>query len=143
MTHQTYRLTRAQLWVPRLLLATAALHVAVAAAVPNAWGAIARAGFFDVLGGHDDRQLALYFGILALPLAMAGTTARWMLRTTGRIPAQLGWWLIAMGAPIAVLDPVSGAWLLLGIGWLAVAAGRRPARVDVGTARPQVAADVA
>jgi hypothetical protein len=124
-SEQRYQLTKAQIWVPRLLLGTAALHVAVAAAAPNAWGSIARAGFFDVLDGHDDRELALYFGILALPLAMAGTMVRWMLRTTGRLPAQVGWWLIAMGAPIAVLQPVSGAWLLLGIGWLAVVASRQ------------------
>jgi hypothetical protein len=143
MTHQTYQPTRAQIWVPRLLLATAVLHIAAAAtAVPDTWVGIARAGFFNVLGGHDDRKLALYFAVLALPLAMAATMTRWMLRTTGRIPAQVGWWLIATGLPIVVLGPASGAWLLLGIGGLAVAASRRPAVVDLG-AQPGVASDVA
>jgi hypothetical protein len=119
-----YRPTKSQAWVPRLLFATAVMHGAIAAAAPNGWGDIARAGFFNTLDGHDDRQLALYFGILALPLAMAATMVKWMLRTTGRLPAQVGWWLIAIGSPIAVLQPLSGAWLLLGIGWLALAASR-------------------
>ncbi|MFK4227552.1 DUF6463 family protein [Streptomyces sp. NPDC019890] len=59
-------------------------------------------------------------GLLAL-----GTLSQRIARDTGRLPAQLGWYLLAIGVPLQILYPVSGAPGLIVLGVLALLAARR------------------
>ncbi|MFJ4776428.1 DUF6463 family protein [Streptomyces sp. NPDC088762] len=113
-------------WVPRLLLFAAGMHsiVAVVGAF-SVWGDITKAGVIDAVGSYDDRALVLWFTVCGLALAALGTLTQWILRTVGRLPRQLGFWLLAMGALITALQPVSGGWLVIGIGGLALVAARQ------------------
>ncbi len=113
-------------WVPRLLLVAAGMHsiLAVVGAF-SVWGDITKAGVIGAVGSHDDRALVLWFTVCGLALAALGTLARWILRTVGSLPPQLGFWLLAIGALIVALQPVSGGWLVLGIGGLALVAARQ------------------
>ncbi|UYQ62289.1 hypothetical protein [Streptomyces peucetius] len=43
-----------------------------------------------------------------------------IVRDTGRLPAQLGWYLLAIGVPLQILYPVSGAPGLIALGVLAL-----------------------
>ncbi|MEU9144033.1 DUF6463 family protein [Streptomyces sp. NPDC048349] len=113
-------------WVPRLLLVAAGMHsiVAVVGAF-SVWGDITKAGVIGAVGSHDDRALVLWFTVCGLALAALGTLTQWILRTVGSLPRQLGFWLLAMGALIAALQPASGGWLVIGIGGLALVAARQ------------------
>ncbi|MEV4870510.1 DUF6463 family protein [Streptomyces syringium] len=59
-----------------------------------------------------------------------GLLARRLVTTTGTLPAELGWILLALGIPVSLLEPVSGGWSLIVIGLAAVLVSRRdrPAR---------------
>ncbi|MEU0405472.1 DUF6463 family protein [Streptomyces sp. NPDC006197] len=123
-------------WVPSLLLVAAGMHsiVAVVGVVGafSFWGDITKAGVIGAVGSHDDRTLVLWFTVCGLALAALGTLTQWILRTVGSLPSQLDFWLLAMGALIAALQPVSGGWLVIGIGGLAlVAAQQRGEKTDV------------
>jgi hypothetical protein len=113
-------------WVPRLLLVAAGMHsiLAVVGAF-SVWGDIMNAGVIGAVGSHDDRALVLWFTVCGLALAALGTLTQWILRTVDSLPPQLGFWLLAIGALIAALQPVSGGWLVIGIGGLALVAARR------------------
>lgn len=117
-------------WVPRLIIATAVLHLVWAFAQPNAWGEIARDGFFMALAdmnapGYWPREGSVWFLACGPALLAIGTLARHAVRTTGRLPAQVGWYMLALGVPLCVLYfPVTGSWVLPVIGVLGlVAAG--------------------
>ncbi|MFD9484983.1 DUF6463 family protein [Streptomyces sp. NPDC059991] len=60
------------------------------------------------------------FGLLAL-----GTLSQRIVRGTGGLPAQLGWYLLAIGVPLQILCPASGAPGLIVLGVLALIAARR------------------
>ncbi|MFD7325760.1 DUF6463 family protein [Streptomyces sp. NPDC059875] len=118
-------------WVPRLVIATATLHFVWAFAQPNAWGAIADAGFLSSVVDTDaadyfDREASVWFMVSGIALLALGTLSRHIARTTGRLPAQLGWYLLAIGIPLCVIYfPVTGSWALLVIGVLALVATHR------------------
>ncbi|MFI8943495.1 DUF6463 family protein [Streptomyces syringium] len=59
-----------------------------------------------------------------------GLLARRLVTTTGTLPAELGWILLALRIPVSLLEPVSGGWSLIVIGLAAVLVSRRdrPAR---------------
>lgn len=121
-------------WVPRLLIATALLHFVWAFVRPNAWSAIAGDGFVRSVadigaGDHFAREAAVWFLVAGVALLALGTLSRHLIRTTGRLPAQLGWYLVAIGVPLCVLYfPVTGGWAVLAIGVLALLAAREPAK---------------
>ncbi|MFD1934350.1 MULTISPECIES: DUF6463 family protein [Nonomuraea] len=118
-------------WVPRLIIATALLHFVWALAQPNAWAAIAGDGFLGSVVDTEApdfwvRESSVWFMTCGVALLALGTLTLHAVRTTGRVPAQVGWYLLAMGVPLCVLYfPVTGSWALLVIGVLALAAARR------------------
>jgi Family of unknown function (DUF6463) len=113
-------------WVPRLLTATAVLHVAYAAADQSTWGAVLAGGLWDAVEGDPAREAELWFLVLAPALLALSALARTHARATGRLPASLGLWMIVVGLLISVFVPVSGGWLLLAIGSLTLISARAP-----------------
>ncbi|MFI0423223.1 DUF6463 family protein [Spongiactinospora sp. 9N601] len=130
---QASTLTR---WIPRLLIAVAVLHFIWAFLQPNDWAGIAADGFFRSIvdpeaPDYTAREADVWFMIGGVAMLALGTLGRHIIRVTGRLPAQFGWYLLAMGLILCVLYfPVTGGWAPLIIGVLAIlAAGSR------GTAR--------
>jgi len=75
--------------------------------------AIAGEGFWDTIDPIRDRQMifwALLTGVIALLL---GQLALWVEGRGMRLPAFLGWELIAITLVCGVLMPISGEWLFL------------------------------
>ncbi|MFI0423746.1 DUF6463 family protein [Spongiactinospora sp. 9N601] len=57
--------------------------------------------------------------VTGVALLAVGTPAAHIIRTTGRLPAQLGWYMVVLGVALSVIYfPVSGGWPLLAIGVL-------------------------
>ncbi|MFI6157503.1 DUF6463 family protein [Kitasatospora sp. NPDC051170] len=115
-------------WVPRLVVGTGVVHLVYGGVQANAWGEIWRDGVVAAAAGADPgpREASVWYAVCGVALVGIGLLARWALRETGRLPAPLGWLLIALGAPLCVLYfPGSGGWLLLAVGVLALVAARR------------------
>lgn len=113
-------------WVPRLILAAAGLHLVVGVGVYRAGlQDIAAAGFVNAIDlDGSERETAFWFEVCGLTLAMLGDLARRAVRHDGRLPDGLGWWLIGVFGPLTAFMPVSGGWLVITIGVLALAATR-------------------
>ncbi|WUH99440.1 DUF6463 family protein [Spirillospora sp. NBC_00431] len=118
-------------WVPRLIIITATLHFLWAFNQPNAWSAIVQDGFFRSVvdteaADYFEREFSVWWMVSGVALLAMGTLAQHVLRATGRLPAQLGWYLVALGVPLCVFYfPVTGGWPVLIIGILALVAARR------------------
>ncbi|WP_049577546.1 DUF6463 family protein [Nonomuraea sp. SBT364] len=131
------KLTR---WIPRLIIATALLHFAWAFVQPNAWAAIAADGFYRSVVDESApdffaRESSVWFMVAGVALLAMGTLAAHILRTTGRLPAQLGWYLVVLGVALCVIYfPVTGGWPVLAVGVLSLVASRR--RPVTAGARP-------
>ncbi len=115
-----------QRWIPRAMLAGAALHIASGLADPRTRD-LMDAGLVGALDGDPGREAILWFLALGLAFAALGEVARWSVRVTGRLPIPLGEWLMGIGALIVVVAPASGGWLVLGLGGWAMWAVRRRA----------------
>lgn len=86
---------------------------------------IVRAGPGDGQAGWSVEMLAAFwFLIWSWPLFLLGYVAQWAQARTGRLPAALGWGLISVAAISVVFGPVSGLWLFIPLGVLALAAAR-------------------
>lgn len=106
-------------WVPRLITGTAIIHLAYGVVVPtmrHALGEITDAGVVASVNGHPEREQWLWFMLTGVSWLGLGELARWSLRETGRLPARLGAWLLAVAVPMTVADPASGGWLVAAIG---------------------------
>ncbi|MBN6056544.1 hypothetical protein JYK22_31745, partial [Nonomuraea sp. RK-328] len=114
-------------WVPRLTLAAAVVHMAVGAvASAPQWRGIVAGGLWNTVADDDHaRMTALWFMMAGVALLGLGLLARRAVISTGALPAEAGWTLLALGVPISLLEPVSGGWSLIAIGALALAATRR------------------
>ncbi|GAA3465465.1 DUF6463 family protein [Nonomuraea roseola] len=115
-------------WVPRLAIAAAALHFIVAFTVAD-WRGIVGNGFVNTVGDaavpdNDVRMSTLWFFMAGMGFLAFGTFARWAVKRTGRMPAQIGGYLLAAGVPMTIIQPVSGGVLLTAIGVLALRAAR-------------------
>ncbi|MFI7440468.1 DUF6463 family protein [Nonomuraea indica] len=115
-------------WVPRLAVGAAALHFVVAFTVAD-WTGIVGHGFVNTVG--DDtvpdnarRMATLWFLMAGIGFLAFGTFARWAVKATGRMPAQIGGYLLLAGVPMAIMQPVSGGALLTAIGILALLAAK-------------------
>lgn len=119
-------------WIPRLIAGTAVLHVGWAFAQPHDWSGLMADGF---VGANADtgaasyalREASIWFMAAGVALFAFASLARTAVRETGRLPAALGWFLLAMGVPLSlVYFPVTGSWALVVIGVLSVYAARSP-----------------
>ena len=118
-----------------LLIATGIIHTLVgllAYAAPLA--AIGRAGVFNAVGSHADRDAAVWFLLSGVLLITLGQLCRWTQQQTGTLPAFLGWTLLGVAAATATLMPVSGWPLVAAAGGLLLTAARVKGRR--GTAAP-------
>ncbi len=114
-------------WVPRLIAGIAIVHLAYGLVVPKtatSFGEIAGDGFVAPVGGHPKRESWLWFMLTGVSWLGLGELTRWTVRETGRFPANLGGWLLAIVAPLTVANPASGGWLVAGIGATSLRAAR-------------------
>ena len=111
-------------WVPRLIIGTAILHIAVGLLVGTPFSEIADAGIIDSVGDDAERESALWFHLAGLAWLALGELARWTVRETGRIPARLGGWLLATGVTLTLFMPASGGWLVAALGVVALLAAQ-------------------
>ncbi|MET7459739.1 DUF6463 family protein [Nonomuraea sp. NPDC005501] len=100
-------------WIPRLLIAIALVHFVWAFVKPNAWAALAADGFVRALvdlepGAYFAREASVWFLAAGIALLALGTLSRHLVRTTDRVPAQLGWYPVAIGvlALLAAHEPL-------------------------------------
>lgn len=125
-------------WVPRLITATAVIHLLYGLVVPNmakSLRGIARDGLVNTVDGNPERESWLWFMLTGVTWLGLGEVVRWSVRETGRIPARLGAWLLAVAVPLIVASPASGGWLVAAIGAFALRAARSPSpRRDAVTA---------
>ncbi len=118
-----------------LLLATGIIHSLVGLLVYAAPLAdIGRAGVFNAVGSHADRNAAVWFLLSGVLLITLGQLSRWAQQHTGMLPTFLGWTLLGVAAAIAILMPVSGWPLVAAAGGLLLRAARVTERRD--TAAP-------
>ncbi|MER7519104.1 DUF6463 family protein [Streptomyces sp. NPDC126499] len=115
-------------WIPRLVIALAAAHFAVFVAASTTFDDMAREGLWNTAPGEARRAYEMWFLLAGFGLLALGTLSRRIVRDTGRLPAQLGWYLLAIGIPLQVLYPVSGAPGLILVGALALLTSCRQAR---------------
>ena len=102
-------------YVGELLLGTGVVHILVSAAGSRrALVAIHRAGYLGAVGRDPARHAALWSLATGGLLCTLGQLARSAQARTGTVPRSLGWGLLALATPGAVLLPASGFWLLLG-----------------------------
>ena len=112
-------------WLPRLMFALGIFHLLYG--VAESPGVI-RDMFGDGLLGSADngqRGYVVWFMVGGVAMLTVAWMAGWSVRTAGRLPAALGWWLIGIGVPIVVTEPGSGGWLVMILGALTVVAARR------------------
>ncbi|MFH8902689.1 DUF6463 family protein [Streptomyces coeruleorubidus] len=111
--------------IPRLVIGLTAVHFVVALIASNTFGDVARDGFWNAVPGRPQREYEMWFFLAGFGLLALGTLSQRIARDTGRLPAQLGWYLLAIGVPLQILYPVSGAPGLIVLGVLALIAARR------------------
>ncbi|AIY44576.2 DUF6463 family protein [Mycolicibacterium fortuitum] len=119
------------MWVPRLIIATAVIHCAYGLVQPNEWANIVRDGVVASVVDTDSadyfaRDASVWFMMCGIALLAIGVLTRYAVIETGRIPASVGWFLVVMGIPLTLIYfPVTGGWLVLAIGVIALLAARR------------------
>ncbi|NUP24379.1 MAG: hypothetical protein HOZ81_51660 [Streptomyces sp.] len=111
--------------IPRLVIGLTAVHFAVALIASSTYGDVARDGFWNAVPGRPQREYEMWFFLAGFGLLALGTMSQRIVRETGRLPAQLGWYLLAIGLPLQILYPVSGAPGLIVLGVLALVTARR------------------
>ncbi|WP_433325870.1 DUF6463 family protein [Spirillospora sp. CA-294931] len=107
------------------LIAFIGLHFAIAIVGWSTFGDIARDGFWDTVPGKPQREHELWYFLAGFGMLALGTMSKAIVDATGRIPAQLGWYLLAVGVPLQILFPLSGAPGLILLGVLALVASRK------------------
>ncbi|PUB25969.1 hypothetical protein C8K30_10656 [Promicromonospora sp. AC04] len=120
--------TSSNRWIPRLIFAASALHLSLGVVTSFAhWTDVVSEGVWNTVADDDARRAALWFMLTGIALAGLGLLTRRHLIVTGRLPTEIGWILLVPGIPLALLNPASGGWLLIGIGVLALVMSRRNA----------------
>ncbi|MEV2273872.1 DUF6463 family protein [Nonomuraea africana] len=120
-------------WIPRLTIALIGVHfLASLVAESSTFDDILREGLWNTVPGDPLRSYEMWFFLAGFPLLALGTMSQSIVAATGRLPAQLGWYLLAVGVPLTILYPISGGPLLVALGIAAVYAARRPATAPPG-----------
>ncbi|QES48074.1 hypothetical protein DEJ50_09875 [Streptomyces venezuelae] len=109
------------------MTALAGLHFLVAVILYRSFDDLAREGFWDAATGNAQRESELWFFLAGFGLLALGTLSARIVRDTGRLPGELGWYLLAIGVPLMVLNPASGApgLIVLGVYALVTTARQR------------------
>lgn len=110
-------------WVIRLCVVLTTLHFAAAAAF-TAWPRLLSHGWFDTRLAEPVRDATVWFTIGGIALAAIVSLARQGVKATGRIPIQVGVYLLIVGIPVTVFQPVSGGVGVVIAGGLALVAAR-------------------
>lgn len=74
---------------------------------------------------HMDKELVFWFMLWGVYTFLLGQLASWVEREGKRLPAHVGWQLIAVNLAAVVLLPKGGFWLVLIPGYLIVRDARR------------------
>jgi len=114
-------MTRLWRWTGYIMIAIGVLHTTIfLAAGHSEVAAMVRDGLVSTVGTDRSRMAVWYGGaLLGVCMVLIGVAVQSLIRQTGRpAPVGLGWALAAVGAVGALLDPVSGAWLVLACGLL-------------------------
>ena len=78
------------------------------------------AGWWHSIEGHEtmhmDRFAALWFQVAGLAWMALGRLMQQWLQRFGSLPTALGWVLLATGALVVYVLPISGAWLFMPLG---------------------------
>lgn len=120
-------------WVPRLIFATGIIHCVYGLIQPNEWGDIVRDGVLASVVDADSadyfaRDASVWFMMCGIALLAIGALTRYAVTQTGRVPASVGWFLLAIGIPLVLIYfPLNGGWLVSAIGAIALLAARHPA----------------
>ncbi|WP_020522670.1 DUF6463 family protein [Catelliglobosispora koreensis] len=117
------------IWVPRLLVAVACVHLAFGLFVlpslfdgPNPLpGMLA----FNSLNGDPVREAVAWFNIAGLAWLAQAHFIFWIVRQTGRMPYAVGAWLAGTAAPMLFFMPMSGFWFALALGIYALFVARK------------------
>ena len=119
--------------VPKLIVGVGALHVAVGFSRTEPWEEMVRAGVFNSI---DDgaRGSAFWFVIAGVVLMALGALTAHIVRVTGTIPAQVGWWLIVPALAVILVMPASGAYLNVVLGVYALRVARHSMDGDLRAA---------
>jgi hypothetical protein len=99
--------------------------------------AIANEGFWDTIDPIRDRQMIFWALMTGVFGVVVGQLALWIEMHGKRLPAFLGWEMIAITLVCGVLMPASGGWLFL-IPAVLILIGARPSSVtprDAGVDR--------
>lgn len=88
------------------------------------WYSVERGGAM-----HMDRFAALWFQVSGVSWIVMGWLMQQWLTRLGALPAAVGWALLLMGALVAYVLPMSGAWLFVALGLLLIGAPARKARL--------------
>lgn len=114
--------------IPRLVIALAGVHFLVAVLAWSTFGEVARDGFWNTAPDNPPRESEMWFFLSGFGLLALGTMSQRIAASTGKLPAQLGGYLLAIGIPLQIMYPASGAPGLIVLGVLAVIASRNGAK---------------
>ncbi|MFI9556281.1 DUF6463 family protein [Nonomuraea endophytica] len=124
-------------WIPRLTIALIGAHFLVSLVLGSSTlDDIAREGFWNTVPDDPLRSAEMWFFLAGFPLLALGTMSQSIVAATGRLPAQLGWYLLMVGVPLTILFPISGGPLLVVLGIAALHAARRSAAAPQTVGHP-------
>lgn len=110
-------------WIPWLMIGCSIVHIVLGLLEPP-WPGILADGVINSVHGTD-RLASLWFMTAGLAFLCLGLVTRRMVRLTGRVPAEAGWGLLAIGLLIVLLHPLDGGWVPLAVGILTLIAAAR------------------
>ncbi|ADD42098.1 DUF6463 family protein [Stackebrandtia nassauensis] len=113
-------------WIISLCCVLMTLHF-LAAVTLTPWIDVVTTGWFDTRLDHPPRDATVWFFIGGVALLVVISLARMGIRTTGRLPVQVGVYLLVIGVPLTLFQPVSGGIGVVATGVLALLASRSAA----------------
>lgn len=115
-------------WIPWLMIGCSILHLGLGLLDPP-WPGILADGVINSVQSID-RMAALWFMTSGLAFLCLGLVTLRMVRLTGRVPAEAGWGLIAIGLLLVLLRPLDGGWIPLLVGVLTLVAAVRGGKAE-------------
>ncbi|GAB3757625.1 DUF6463 family protein [Microlunatus parietis] len=110
-------------WIPWVMIGCSIVHIGLGLLDPP-WPGVLADGVINSVQSID-RVASLWFMVAGLAFLSLGLVTRRMVRLTGRVPAEAGWGLIAIGLVIVLLRPLDGGWIPLVVGVLTLIAAAR------------------